>query len=329
MLRSSNTLLSTRTVPKDWVKQVRAKTPTILEVGRTPPKLVLSFGGAGFLVTYELGVALYLQQEKKELLAKSFLLGAGTGCIPALALACGPQAVNIDALRDFIVSNPFLVTNEERRLAVFEQGLDTFLPKDALKLTAGRLALTVGFSNKDPGYMQQPKENVYFGNHIAAWDDWQDLKQCVLAACAPNMDRQMKYRDAPNVMRGTLLSLSSELDQYCRHVHIHGYCGYKYNRNQTRHNFFFGRHGFLPNTHFSFTKQMILAFAPNFGGAERHKDDLLQAFDAGYHDARRYERWEEDPYHYAKADRSPGDDFNWKMIRGTLFGKKNDNQFEL
>mmetsp|Transcript_82986 Transcript_82986/g.96982 ORF Transcript_82986/g.96982 Transcript_82986/m.96982 type:complete len:318 (+) Transcript_82986:71-1024(+) len=314
------------TIPKEFIKQVRAKTPTILEVGKAPPKAVLSFGGAGFLVTYSLGVALYLQQEKKELLAKSFLLGAGTGCIPATALACGPQTVSIDKVRDFIVDHRFLVSDETQRLKAFSEGLDTLLPKNAVSLVNGRLALTIGFSNKDPGYMSQQKENIHFGHHIATWDSYDDLKQCITVATAPNMDKQMPYRDAPRAMRGTLMSLSSELDQYCRHVHIHGYAGYRYNRQQARHNFFFGRHGFIANTHFGFPKQVWLAFLPHLGSGA--KDRLLEAFDAGYNDARRYERWEEDPYHYAKSDRSPSDDFNWKNIRANLFSKSTD-RFEL
>lgn len=313
-----------RTIPKEWIKQVRAKTPTILEVGKAPPKLVVSFGGAGFLVTYSLGVALFLQQEKKELLAKSFLLGAGTGCIAATALACGPQLVNIDKLRDYIIEHPFLVSYEKERWETISKGVDEFLPKNAVSVVNGRLALTIGFSNKDVGYHQQLKENFNYGHHIALWDDWEDLKQCLLVATAPNLEKPIKYRDAPNVMRGTLMSLSSELDQYCRHVHIHGYCGYRYSRQQMRHNLYFGRHGFLANTHFSFPKQAWLAFAPHLGGQAR-KDDLRAAFDAGYHDAKRYERWEEDPYHYAKTDRSPSDDFNFKTLRAGLFGKKSDN----
>jgi hypothetical protein len=317
----------TRTVPKEWIKKVRAKTPTILEVGKTPPKVVLSFGGAGFLVTYSLGVALFLQQEKKELLAKSFLLGAGSGSLAATALACGPQHVSIDKVRDSILDNLFHVTDEEKRLSTMSSAIDTLLPKNAVQLVSGRLALTIGFSNKDPGYVQQTKENIRFGHHIAAWDNWDDLKQNLLVASAPNMDKPMKFRDADNVLRGTLMSLSSELDQYCRHVYIHGYCGYKYNRKQTRHNTFFGRHGFIANTHTSFPWQVVQAFYPNLGAASR-REELMHAFDAGFHDARRYERWEEDPYHYSKSDRSPSDDFNWRNIRAGLFSKNTD-KYEL
>lgn len=317
------------TDPKEWVKKVRSKTPTLLEVGRPAPKAVLSFGGCGFLVAYSLGVALYLQQEKKEFLSHCYLLGAGTGVIPALALACGPKAVSIEKVRDFILENRFTVTDEDKRIEVITRGINELLPKNALDLVNGRLALTIGFSNKDAGYMSQAKENIYFGHHIAQWDDVSDLGQNILASMAPNTSRPMIFRDADNVLRGTMMSLSSELDQYCRHVYIHGYSGYRYNKNQARHNIMFGKHGFLGNTHFSFPKQVLLAFAPLIGGEVR-KEELMEAYDAGYHDARRYERWEEDPYFYAKADRSPGDDFNFRNLRANLFGgKKASERFEL
>ncbi|EKG06080.1 hypothetical protein TCSYLVIO_002839 [Trypanosoma cruzi] len=258
-----------------------------------------------------------------------FCLGAGTGVIPAVALACGPRAVNIEKVRDAIVDNRFLVTDEEKRVEVFTEYINKLLPRNAVELVNGRLALTIGFSNKDPGYMRQTKENVHFGHHIAQWDDVNDLAQCIMAATAPNTEKPMVFRDADNVVRGTMMSLSSELDQYCRHIYIHGYAGYRYNRQQTRHNIFFGRHGFVANTHFPFWRQVWLAFAPNIGGIAR-KDDLLEAYDAGYNDARRYERWEEDPYHYAKADRSPSDDFNFRQLRANLFGgKKAAERFEL
>ncbi|EPY30644.1 hypothetical protein STCU_03965 [Strigomonas culicis] len=317
------------TIPREFIKKVRAKTPTLLEVGKPAPKAVLSFGGCGFLVTYALGVAQYLQEEQKELLAQSFLLGAGSGVLPALALACGPQAVKLDQVRDFIVDNRFNVFDEAKRIEVMTAGINTLLPRNVLDLVKGRLALTVGFSNKDPGYMSQAKENIYFGHHIAQWSDFDDMAQNILAATAPNTDKPMIFREADNVLRGTMMSLSSELDQYCRHIYIHGYAGYRYNKNQSRHNIFFGKNGYIGNTHFSFPKQALLAFAPQVGG-ERRKDELLQAYDAGYYDARRYERWEEDPYYYAKADRSPSDDFNFRNLRAGLFGgKAASERFEL
>ncbi|EAN79361.1 uncharacterized protein TEOVI_000780200 [Trypanosoma equiperdum] len=317
------------TDPREWVKKVRAKTPVLLEVGKPAPKAVLSFGGCGFLVTYSLGVALYLQQEKADLLAQSFLLGAGAGVIPAVALACGARAVNIEKVRDAILDNRFMVTDEERRIEVLTKFINLLLPRNAVELVSGRLALTIGFSNRDPGYMKQTKEQIHFGHHVAQWTDVSDLAQCILASMAPNTAKPMIFRDADNVMRGTMMSLSSELDQYCRHIYIHGYCGYPYNKHQTRHNIYFGRHGFLANTYFPFWKQALLAFAPTFGGAAR-REELLEAYDAGYNDARRYERWEEDPYHFSKADRSPSDDFSFRQLRANLFGgKKAAERFEL
>ncbi|KAG8348436.1 hypothetical protein ERJ75_000998000 [Trypanosoma vivax] len=317
------------TDPREWIKKVRSKTPVLLEVGKPAPRAVLSFGGCGFLVTYSLGVALYLQQEKADFLAHSFLLGAGTGVIPAVALACGPRAVNIEKIRDAIVDNRFMVTDEEKRVEVFTKCINQFLPRNAVELVAGRLALTIGFSNRDAGYMTQSKEHVHFGHHIAQWTDVNDLGQCIMAATAPNTTKPMIFRDADNVMRGTMMSLSSELDQYCRHIYIHGYCGYPFSRHQTRHNIFFGRHGFLSNTHFPFWRQALLAFAPTIGGNAR-RDDLLEAYDAGYNDARRYERWEEDPYHFAKSDRSPNDEFSFRQLRANLFGgKRAHERFEL
>ena len=308
------------TVVKDWVGQVRAKTPALLEVGKSPPKAVLSFGGAGHLVTYSLGVALYLQQEKKELVAKSFLLGAGSGVIPALALAFGPSNLNIDKVRDAVLSNPFAVSDEPARLEILKAQLEALVPQNAHKLAEGRAALTISFSNKDAGYHRQTKENILYGQHIASWSDRADVIATVMAATAPNHQKQMKFRQAANVMRGTQGSLSSELDAYCRHVHIHGFCGLQRFKSHTRHNHFFGRHGFLANTHFSSTKQCWLAFAPHVMNSAR-REELREAYDHGYNDARRYERWEEDPYHFAKADRSPSQEYSWKNARSALFGK--------
>ncbi|CCW66800.1 unnamed protein product [Phytomonas sp. Hart1] len=311
----------TPTNPTEWAQKVRARTPSLLELGKAVPKLVLSFGGCGFLVTYSLGVALYLQQERKALLAESVFLGAGSGVLPALALACGPAAVNLEHLLQFILDNRFAVTDEAKRLEVMTAGIHRFLPSNALELVGDRLALTIGFSNRDPGYLRQPKANIHFGHHIARWEDWADLGQNLLAATAPNTQRPMTFRGASNVLRGTMMSLSSELDQCCRHVYIHGYIGFRRNKNQARHNILIGRHGFLGNTHFSFPKQALLAFMPVLGGEDR-KEELQLAYDAGYHDARRYERWEEDPYFFAKADRSPCDDFNFRTLRAGFFGGK-------
>lgn len=309
--------------------RIQAKTPALLEIGKAAPKAVLSFGGAGFLVTYALGVAAFLQKERSAFLGECFLLGAGTGVIPAVALACGPS-VSIPQLRDFIVDNRFVVTDEAKRLEVVSRGLSQLLPQNCAEMMKGRVALTVGFSNRDPGFKRQSKSHRDFGYHISEWSNHQDVMQNILAATAPNTQKPMTFRRADNVLRGTMMSLSSELDQYCRHVYIHGYVGIRQNKRQARHNILFGRHGFLGNTHMPFWKQAVCAFAPAIGGDQR-RSDLLEAYDAGYFDAKRYERWEEDPYLFAKPDRSPSDDFNFRNLRASLFWnrKKAEERFEL
>lgn len=317
------------TDPAAFAQRIRAKTPTLLNAGKAPPKAVLSFGGAGFLVTYALGVASYLQKEKAPFLSQCFFLGAGTGVIPAVALACGPSAVSIEKLRDFIVDHRFLVMDEARRIDVFSKGISEFLPANCHQMMNNRVALTVGFPNSDAGYKTQKKENFHFGHHISEWSGFEDVAQNILAATAPNKQKPMIFRDADNVMRGTMMSLSSELDQYCRHVYIHGYVGMRFHKLQSRHNYMFGRHGFLGNTRFSFWKQVMRAFGPHIGG-EKTRQDLLDTFDAGFSDAMRYERWEEDPYLFAKPDRSPSDDFNFRNLRASLFnGKRSAERFEL
>ena len=56
---------------------------------------------------------------------------------------------------------------------------------------------------------------------------------------------------------------------------------------------------------------------------------LANGFDSvSYRDTAMYERWEEDPYHYAKPDRSPSDDYNWTMIRRAFAGGT-DNETSL
>eukprot|EP00758_Cryptobia_borreli_P003584 Tbor_TRINITY_DN3847_c0_g1::TRINITY_DN3847_c0_g1_i3::g.5642::m.5642 len=332
--------LSQHTDSKEWVNQTRAQSPILVRIGKKPPKLVLSFGGAGFLTTYSLGVAKYLQAEKQSLISKSFLLGAGSGVLPALALAYGPEHVNIDHAVEYICDNFFSVSNEKKRREVTAAGLEAFLPSldndkhkmegtssvtaDPVKIINGRVALTVGFSNKDYGYLHQNRNNILYGHHIAQWDDREDLLKCIVSAMACNVNKPMQFRDADNVMRGTFYSMSSELDQSIRHVHIHGYCGDKYNRHSTRHNFYFGKHGFLSNTS-PFLKQAVMAFRPNLMG-KFAKSAHMRAYEAGYVDARRYERWEEDPYFYAKPDRKSNDMFSMKsMISSVLLRRKVEN----
>lgn len=313
----------------EFAKRIGARTPALLEVGRVPPRAVLSFGGAGFLVTYALGVAAFLLQEKAPLVNECFFLGAGTGVIPAIALGCRASVSQVEKVRDFIVDHRFMVTDEARRIEAVKKGIALLLPPNCHQLMENRVALTVGFSNRDPGFKRQPKKHLLYGYHISSWSNFDDVAQNILVATAPNTLKTMKFRDADNVMRGSMMSLSSELDQYCRHIYIHGYVGFRHNKKQSCHNILFGRHGYLGNTSSPFWKQVICAFSPLLGG-DRRREDLLDAYDAGYYDAKRYERWVEDPYFYAKADRSPSDDFNFRNMRASIFnGKRGAERFEL
>jgi len=81
------------------------------------------------------------------------------------------------------------------------------------------------------------------------------------------------------------------------------------------------------NTHEHPLVQAWTAFYPNVVNLARRKS-LAEAFEHGYRDAAMYERWEEDPYHYAKPDRSPSDDYNWTMIRRAFAGGT-DNETSL
>lgn len=308
--------LPTSNDPFEWAKQIRARTPTLLEVGKKAPKCVLSFGGAGFLATYSLGVALYLQREQPKLLAESYLLGSGTGIFPALALACGPQVVDIEKLRDAIIAQPFRVWREDQRRQVVREAAEKFVPENVAALANGRCCATVGMSTSDHGYNRQPPPNQLFGCHIATFDNKKDTVDLIVAATCPNHRQPCAYRGLP-VTRGTWRSLSSELDQYVRHIHIHGYAGFRNMKQHTRHNFYFGRHGTIVNCAGGPLEQLWLCSAP-YGGADKLRD----AFDRGFNDARRYERWVEDPYHFAKPDRSAGSDGDWREIRAAVFGQK-------
>lgn len=86
------------------------------------------------------------------------------------------------------------MTDEDKRIDIMTQGINNFLPRNAPELVDGRLALTIGFSNKDPGYLEQSKENIYYGHHIAKWSNYDDLAQNVLAATAPNTNKPMIFR---------------------------------------------------------------------------------------------------------------------------------------
>jgi hypothetical protein len=173
---------------------------------------------------------------------------------------------------------------------------------------------------RDSGYYMQEPHNQLYGAQIPTFDDKADVTELLLAATAPNNNRPYKFRGMP-VMRGTQRSISSQLDPFVRHVYIHGLAGTKSNVYK-HHRILIGRHGCLANTHQIGRRQQQLAAYPFLGG----EDALRQAFDDGYHDARRYERWEEDPYHYAKADRSPGEDTDWRDVRAAIFGDGSENK---
>lgn len=307
--------------PKAWQVAVRHKVPTLLEVGRTPPKAVLSFGGCGFLVTYSLGVALYLQKERAGLLANSYLQGAGSGALPAIALACGPQAVDIEKMRDRIIANRFPVWKEAQRQAVMRAQCEEMLPENVAKLMAGRACIAVAMSQKDTGFYQQEPHMQIYGAQIPTFDSKADVTELVIAATAPNHNSPVMFRGMPTV-RGSCSSISSQLDQFVRHIYIHGLSGTNGAKHFKRHRVLIGRHGLLSNCHLGPRRQLQLAAYPFFGA----EDALRQAFDDGYHDARRYERWEEDPYHYSKPDRSPGEDNDWRDVRAAIFGENPENK---
>jgi hypothetical protein len=308
-----------------WSRKIRAQTPELLQVGKQAPKVVLSFGGAGFLATYSLGVALYLQKEQPKLLASAFLLGAGTGVLPAVALACGPETMKLEDLRDDIIANANFKTSDEptRRLRVLE-GCEKWLPENVHTLMNGRCAITVNMSTRDSGYYEQPAHRQLTGWHISTFDNKVDVAELLCAATCPQQQKVTLFRGEP-VTRGSWRSLSSEMDQYVRHIYIHGLAGYPRSIAHTRHNHYFGRHGSLCNTHSYWALQFLHGCHPGlFKGASA--EALRVAFDNGFHDARRYERWQEDAYHFAKPDRSPGGDADWREIRAAVFGNKSSNQ---
>jgi hypothetical protein len=303
---------------KDRVKLLRAQTPKLLELNRRPPTLVLSFGGSGFLVTYSLGVAMWLLEERKDLLNRTFFAGSGSGVIPAVAMCV--KNPPIQKIVDEICGNLFNVADEKKRQEVLRKLLPQYLPKDAFQQVQGRCALTLNLPNRDPEYHKQPSINVLFGHHIASWDDNVDLMECMIAAMACDEKSLPIYRGV-KVVRGSTLSMATEIDSYVRHVYVHGLCGYPYSRKHQRHSFFTGKHGFLSNREFHYARQFTTAILPHKNLFGDSKSALMKSFDAGYHDARRFERWEEDPYLYAKPDRSPGGGTEWKSLRQAIFGK--------
>jgi hypothetical protein len=280
---------------------------------------VISFGGAGALVTYSLGVAAFLHREKQQLLATSFILGAGSGAIAATALACGAH-VNFDALRDAVVDQCYNGDDYQSHIVRMKAACEQFLPKNAHDLLNGRVAIAVGPSNRDVAYYEQPAQHRLNGWHICQWTSLDDVTDCLVAATNGSATRPYSFRGCP-CTRATWGSLSSELDPFVRHVHVHGFAGLSGRVSHQRHKIFIDRHGFLSYTGQPAYLQLIAAVAPKaFFSKTWAKDVLRQAFDAGFHDARRYERWEEDAYFYAKPDRSPTKDPNWRNFRAAMFG---------
>ena len=296
-----------------------AQTPQLLQVGKPPPKCVLCFAGSGHLVTYQLGVAAYLHQEKQQLLCKSYFLGAGSGSIAAAALACGSQ-VNFTAIRDQIINNAYSVEDTDKHQERMKQGIERLMPRNAHQLMNGRVAIALGPSNRDAAWYEQPSQHKLNGWHISSWKDEDDVAQCLIAASNSSSARPIQYRGCP-CTRSTWVSLSSELDPYVRHIHIYGYCGQNNKPSHAKHRVFIDRHGYLSYTGQPAWAQFLAMAMPDWKvSASWSRDVLRSAYDAGFHDARRYERWDEEAYFYAKPDRSPSKDKNWRNLRAGLFG---------
>ena len=308
------------TNPNVFARNIGAETPTLLQVGRAPPKCVLSFGGCGWLFVFGLGVAKYLLEEKKEWAQQCHLAGAGSGSIPAIVLACQGAARPDSVVEDVVSHPPFrLDSREDYRRQELKAALEKHLPKDVASMLNGRACIAVGMSNRDLGFRKQPREVQLYGHHICSFPNREDVINCVLAATAPDTHNPPLYR-GEKVMRATWMSLSTELDTAIRHVFVHGYCGFSFAASRTRHNMVFGRNGLIVNTTENAISQTLTAMRPDLFPAVR-KDALSRAYENGFHAARRYERWEEDSYMFAKPDRSPGDDKNWREIRKALFSK--------
>jgi hypothetical protein len=313
----------TVTDPVNWSKNLRAQVPTLLQVGRPTPKAVLSFGGCGMLVTYSLGVAQYLLAEKREFVRQCYVLGTGSGTIAAVALCAEDPKSTPEQVKDFIVANAFDVHHEDTRRKVVADACARFLPDDVHERMRGRCTLAVGMSNRDLYYAKQPSAQQLFGAMISSFDSKADVGDCILAATAPNATLPCVFR-GEHCTRATWKCLSAELDQYVRHVYIHGMSGYPHSIHHTRHNTFVGRHGLLANSHWHWQRQMLAAIWPKRIPllASSNLELIKESFEKGFHDARRYERWEEDVYVTAKPDRSPSDSIDLRRIRAAIFGSR-------
>jgi len=312
---------------KEILERIASAPPKLIEVGRAPPRLVLSFGGAGALVTYSLGVAQFLLEDKKEHLNQWYFLGSGTGVLPAVALPIAVQNKSPDLIRqimEYIVDNapPHLMNEDTRRAFVFN-GLTKFLPKDAHVTVSGRACLSVMV---DPECVvgrvggELSKNQILYGLPMTSWPSVEALAQVMAGAMSPYRTHPVDYNGV-GLIRSSRYSLSTEVDQHIRHVYVHGFGGSMRKSNHSRHAILFGRHGTLLNTSQSPWLQYLTLALPG-----RRKNALRFAYDAGYNDARRFDRWEEDPYQFAKGDRSAGDDEDWRTLRQKIFNTDAKNQ---
>lgn len=311
------------TDPINWAKNLKAQTPVLLQVGKPTPKAVISFGGCGLLCTYSLGVVQYLLAEKKDFIRQCYVLGTGSGTIPAVALCGEDSKATPEAVKEYIVDNMFDISNEPRRIDVMKKAAEQFLPEDIHERMNGRCSLAVGMSNRDMNFMKQPPHQQLFGAMLSSFESAADVGEIMIGATAPNATLPYLLR-GELVTRATWKCISSELDQYVRHIYIHGFSGYPHSTQHTRHNSFFGRHGFLANSHWHWQTQMLCAHYPMRVPMmrNRHREMLREAFEKGFHDARRYERWEEDVYLTAKPDRSPSENTDLRTIRAAIFGAR-------
>lgn len=314
----------TVTDPINWSKNMRAQIPNLLQVGKPSPKAVLSFGGCGMLCTYSLGVVQYLLAEKKEFVRQCYVVGTGSGTIPAVALCAEDPAATPEMIKDFICDHVFDVHHEEIRQDVLRQGCSKFIPEDIAERMKGRCTLAVGMSNRDLNYPRQPINQQMFGAMISAFDSKADVSDCIVAATAPNATMPCIFR-GERCTRATWKCLSAELDQYVRHIYIHGLSGYPHSGHHSRHNHYIGRHGFLANSHWNWKRQFLVAIWPKRIPflASSNLEVIRESFEKGFNDARRYERWEEDVYVNAKPDRSSNDSLDMKNIRAAIFGSSN------
>ena len=297
------------TAPHEFVKLIRAQTPRLIEIGKPRPKLVLSFGGAGWLFTYGLGVAEFLSREYKQLLNETYFLGSGSGVIPATALSLG--ITDMHKVKDLLLTkeNLFNVMDggaSEMRNKLVDLVAEKYLPPRADALMNGKVTLALGMTQSDRGFKMQEPDMMIHGHHISMFDDNPDIASCLKAAMVCNKYDPATFRYGDKkVARATSVAHCSQLDQAIRHVYVKGLSGNPSTRRAQRHNHIFGVHGSLVNTHHHWIKQYQFACLPTaVGGRAASLDALNESFDNGYQDARRYERWLEDSYHFAQADRS-------------------------